>query len=360
MMDIDRGRNGRTPRLRSLDVESQQDFVRGFRQWMFTELDPVVNAHAESLLKRQGVIGGDNTETGELRDIFDSDPFIASRMRVWITNQRQMWKGLTDQLRSNPEHYMAELEGVEVSGPGHLDLDPGLEIPDSCRHEIHIQPGGYVGDDFAGAIYHYGTNSFYMGQNDSDQFHIALAERVARPADGQVDRIVDIGCGIGQLTLSLKEKFPDAKVSGIDVAAPLLRYAHKRGVELGVDVDLLQRLAEDTRLDAGSVDLVTAYILFHEVPAASTHAICAEVFRILRPGGVFDVTDFPTGPLRAQTTPFQKYRSWADHHYNGERWSQEFVTSDLLQTLRSVGFEAEFQPSKHAWAIPNYVARKPG
>ncbi len=360
MIDIDRGQNGRTPRLRSLDVESQQDFVRGFRQWMFTELDPVIAAHAETLVKLHGVGAEGEPKVEDLRAVFDPDPFIASRMRVWITNQRQMWKGLTDQLQSNPQHYMAELDDGEASGPGRLDLDPGLAVPDSCRHEIHIQPGGYVGDDFAGAIYHYGTNSFYMGQNDSDEFHIALAQRVARPADGRVDRIVDLGCGIGQLTLSLKEAFPDAEVWGIDVAAPLLRYAHKRGVELALEVGFAQRLAEDTRFDGGSIDLVAAYILFHEVPAASARAICAEVFRILRPGGVFDVTDFPTGPLRAHDTPYQRYRSWADHHYNGERWSQEFVTSDLLQTLRSVGFEAEFQPSKHAWAIPNYVARKPG
>ena len=359
MTDIDRGQHGRMPRVRSLDLESQQDFVRGFRQWMFSDLDPAVNAHAAKL-ELMGEVRGPEPEVEVLRATFDRDPFIAARMRLWITNQRQMWKGLADQFQSNPGHYLSELDRADTAGPGRLELDPALDLPDYCRHEIHIQPGGYVGDDFAGALYHHGTNSFYMGQNDSDEFHIALAQRVARPADGSVQRIVDLGCGIGQLTLSLKEAFPDAEVLGLDAAAPLLRYAHKRGVDLGLDVGFVHRLAEDTRLASGSIDLATAYILFHEVPRVSAEAICAEVFRILRPGGVFDVTDFATGGLRQQATPFQKYRAWMDHHYNGERWAQEFVTSDFVQTLRDVGFEAEAQASKHAWALPNYVARKPG
>jgi hypothetical protein len=84
------------------------------------------------------------------------------------------------------------------------------------------------------------------------------------------------------------------------------------------------------------------------------------VFRILRPGGVFDVTDFATGAARSKEPPFATYRSWADHHYNGERWREEFVNSDFLETLREAGFEAELLPSKMAWVQPNYVARKPG
>ena len=60
----------------------------------------------------------------------------------------------------------------------------------------------------------------------------------------------------------------------------------------------------------GSVDLVTAYILFHEVPTEAAKAICAEAARILRPGGVFNVVDFQTGN-RVSGTPFRKFISWA-------------------------------------------------
>jgi SAM-dependent methyltransferase len=356
MVNIERGTNGRTPRLRSLDLESQQDFVRGFREWMVTDMDSQVRVHSEELVRRQA---DGNADLDTLRRAFDPDPLIASRLRVWITNQRQMWTGLEEQFSRYRDHYRAELDRADAMGPGSLALNPDLDIPDYCRHEVHIQPGGYVGNELAGALYHYGTNSFYMGQNDSDEFHIMLAKRAARPADGRVARVVDLGCGIGQLTIALKEQFPDADVTGIDVAGPMLRYAHKRAVDLKSDVHFVQRLAEETGIDSGSVDLVTAYILFHEVPVAIAQKICAEAFRILRPGGVFDVTDFATGPQRTAEPPFATYRSWADHQFNGERWREEFVNCDFLAILRDAGFTAELHPSKLSWMSPNYVARKP-
>jgi ubiquinone/menaquinone biosynthesis C-methylase UbiE len=360
MIDIDRGTNGRTARLRSLDVESQQDFVRGFREWMVTDMDAQIRDHSEALLQAHGVTADRASDVETLRSVFDPDPLIAARLRVWITNQRQLWSGLSGQLGRHRDHYLAELDRSDAMGPGSVELDPDLNIPDYCRHEIHIQPGGYVGDELSGPIYHYGTNSFYMGQNDADEFHTMLARRTARPHDGQVKTIVDLGTGIGQLAMTLKETFPEADVIGLDVAGPMLRYAHKRAVELGLDVRFVQRLAEDTKLASGSVDIATAYILFHEVPKTVAQDICAEVFRILRPGAVFDVTDFATGALKAQAPAFATYRSWADHHFNGERWREEFVNSDFVQTLRDAGFEAELQPSKVAWMTPNYVARKPG
>jgi ubiquinone/menaquinone biosynthesis C-methylase UbiE len=174
-----------------------------------------------------------------------------------------------------------------------------------------------------------------------------------------VTAVVDLGCGIGQLAMALKEVFPGAAVTGIDVAAPMLRYGHQRASALGLEVDFVQALAQSTPLPSGSVDLITAYLLFHEVPQSVGRDICAEAFRLLRPGGVFDVSDFPSGSLRQASPAYAKYRSWLDHHYNGERWSQEFVNSDFIATLESVGFSAELRSSKIAWVVPNYVARKP-
>ena len=52
---------------------------------------------------------------------------------------------------------------AEKKGPGTLELKPAMHIPDYAKHEIHILPGGYVGDPLAGYIYHYGTNNFHMG-----------------------------------------------------------------------------------------------------------------------------------------------------------------------------------------------------
>ena len=197
-------------------------------------------------------------------------------------------KFLQDYFHDNADKYIAEMEEADNVGPGTLELNPDMELPKYTKHEIHIMPGGYVGDEFAGHIYHYGTNSFYvsvLGDNEQDQIHIGVANRLPLPEDGKVKRILIMGCGPGQMTVALKERFPDAEVWGIDVGGPLVRYGHMRARDLGVDINFAQRLAEDTKFEDGYFDIVTSYIINHELPQEANKAVIAEAYRVTRPGG---------------------------------------------------------------------------
>ena len=237
-------------------------------------------------------------------------------------------------------------------------MNPDLPVPDYARHEIHLQPGGYTADELAGAVYFEGSKIFFAGHNDADEIHLAIASQVAVPEDGIVDRVVDLGCGPGQLAVALKERFVDAQVWGLDVAAPMVRHAHLRARQMGHEMHFAQRLAEDTHLADASVDIAAAFILFHEVPPEAARAICAEVMRVLRPGGVFTIVDFHTGDRRPDRSAYRRYMAWADHHYNTERWAHAFLSSDFARTLVDAGFELSFGRDPMP-AIATYIARKP-
>ena len=176
---------------------------------------------------------------------------------------------------------------------------------------------------------------FYRGGNDQDERHRGYAGGCPLPSDGSVRRILDLGCGVGQLTVAMKERFPDAEVIGLDLAAPMLRYAHMRASELDADVLFTQRLAEDTRFPDRHFDIVISYIMFHEVTADASRRIIAEAFRVLRPGGVFYPMDFnhAGAPSAAQS-----YSEWKDHHWNNERWRLEHASLDFDGEMRRVGF----------------------
>jgi ubiquinone/menaquinone biosynthesis C-methylase UbiE len=336
-----RGSEGRMARLGSLHLEGQHDFSIGFRVVAAKAASEGARAAFDRLLEREGIDPASQVTAEEVRALIEKDPAITLASKAWLMNQRMMWKALLDHHHEHADFYLSEMEAADKKGPGKLELVKNMNIPDECRHEIHIQPGGYVGDPFAGHTYHYGTNSFYIGtrmRNDQDQIHKMAAQKLPIPADGKVRRILDYGCGIGQFTVALKERFPDAEVWGVEIGAPMLRYGHMRATKLGVGANFAQRLAQDTGFPDGYFDIVTSYIAHHEMPAATTLKVIDEARRVARRGAVYYPLDFitagaPTG------TPQGMFALWQDHRWNNEVWRMEFYKLNFNAEIEKRGFK---------------------
>jgi ubiquinone/menaquinone biosynthesis C-methylase UbiE len=349
-----RGSKGRLERLPTLDLESKHDFVTGFRKF-HGRFNKVANDRIEKILEENGLDPKAELTMEETLKLIEHDPIVGTSGRTWLSNQQVTWKILQDHFHDNSETYIAEMEAADNAGPGTLELNPDMELPKYTKHEIHIQPGGYVGDEFAGHIYHYGTNSFYVGaigDNEQDQIHIGTANRLPLPEDGKVMRILDMGCGTGQLTVALKERFPDAEVWGIDAGGPMVRYSHMRARDLGVDVNFAQRLVEDTKFEDGYFDIVTSYIINHELTQDASRAMIAEAYRITRPGGYFYPIDFRSGGDKGRA--YGQYRRWWDHRWNTEVWSREFHTLDFEGEIEKAGFTRKKETKA---ALPGFGAR---
>ena len=334
-----RGVDGRLVRLGTLDLESQQDFTLGFRLMHSKSLRTASNAAFERVLAREGIDPLTPLTIEQVRALVATEPAINIASRAWLANQQVTWKTLRDHFHAHADEYLSEMEAADKTGPGALDIPTNFDVPAYTRHEIHIQPGGYVGDPFAGHIYHYGTNSFYIsviGHNEQDQVHKSTAGRLPLPEDGKVKRILDMGCGIGQMTVALKERFPDAEVWGIDVGAPMVRYAHLRANKLGVGANVAQRLAESTQFPDNYFDIVTSYIMHHELPAEITRKVIAEAQRVTRPGGVYYPIDFMSGGNKSPAR--MMYGRWYDHRWNNEVWSLEYHNINFTEEIGQRGF----------------------
>lgn len=335
-----RGTKGRFERIPDLDLESRWDFTKGFR--IFTRrFSPIASKRIDRILESKGMDPKTEMTMAEAMTLVEHDLLVQTSGRTWISNQLLTWKMLQDYYYDHADEYLAEMEAADNDGPGTLELNPDLEIPKYAKHEIHMQLGGYVGDPFGGHIYHHGTNNFSvgssrLGENEQDQVHIRVAERFPLPRDGKVKRILDLGCGIGRVTCALKERFPDAEVWGIDVGGPLVRYAHMRARDLGINVNWAQRLAEDTKFEDDSFDIVVSYILHHEVPTEFNKKIVAEAYRLTRPGGYFYPVDFRTRGDKGRA--YAQYRRWWDHRWNMEPWAPGFVAFDFEGEIERAGF----------------------
>lgn len=334
-----RGHHGRLPRLPRLDDESYQSFVEGVRVFAGEQFaGPAIMATSQAL----GIPPAPSPRIARrrLREA-DRVPLLRARNALLRHSQSMMWRELNGSYAPHAAKLEAALAESDSQGPGTLEWSPGFEIPAYTQREFHIQPGGYQRDAIAGHVYHYGTKVFFLGANDQDGVHQEAVQATRVPADSRVERVLDLACSIGQGTTALKSRFPGAQVHGIDIAAPMLRYAHQRANSLGAEVHFAQRLAERTGFPDAHFDLVHSMIFFHEVPFEVTKQVLAELFRIIRPGGVFNAFDFPSGgPLPAGVQYFLDI----DAEFNGEPYSLEFVYGDFKAAAEAAGFQVETGP----------------
>jgi ubiquinone/menaquinone biosynthesis C-methylase UbiE len=335
-----RGAIGLFERLPELNAESVLDFHTGYRVWMMKSLSRAQVMQAVKVLRQNGIDPADDAPLDTVVDLLTADPIVALDLHNWERTQEIMWAKIKQVYDARADHFLAELAAAEGKGPGTLDLRPDLAIPDYARYEIHIQPGGYVGDRFAGYIYYHGQNVVFPHGNYQDDLQVSWARAMPRPADGKVRRVLDQGCSAGQFTMVLKKLFPDAEVWGNDVAAPMLRYAHMRTVKHGLEVHYAQELSEESHFPDNHFDLITNNLLVHEMPAAKVRELLAESYRTLRPGGVYYPLDSYTGD-QPRHTALSKYYAWRNYRWNHEVWWMEYYDLDIAQAMREAGFKVD-------------------
>jgi len=334
-----RGTVGRLERVPKLDLENYQDFCEGIRKYVFGPLTgPAMTVVEKAIQEANATADKDLSDIDDLYDMFDPIPIVKSRNRILRSVQEMTWRSLMEEYYSDPAKYAAELSDYDKRGPGTVEYNSDWEPPAYTRKPIHIMPGGYTEAELGGYVFHHGTNTFYEGMNTQDESHIEIVNGVELPKDGKVERILDIGCSIGQCTVALKERFPSAEVWGIDVGAPMVRYAHKRAVDLGQEVHFAQRLAEDTKFPDKHFDVVNSFILFHEVTLEAQAEILREIHRVLRPGGTFNIFDFPYN-MRDKFPPFFRYFIEVDSRDNCEPYSVDFTMCDFQKNLEDAGFK---------------------
>jgi len=100
-------------------------------------------------------------------------------------------------------------------------------------------------------------------------------------------RVLDVGCGTGELLMRLRAKFPAALLSGIDPVPQMLAVAKEK---LSGKEDLRVGYADKLPWQSGTFDLVVSSNMFHYI----THPVEAmrEMARVVRPGGAFVLTDW--------------------------------------------------------------------
>lgn len=131
-----------------------------------------------------------------------------------------------------------------------------------------------------------------------------MARMVAKAAGAEAPRIVEVGCGTGRNLQQLVRAMPQARISGVDLCAPMLAKAASKLRRCPQEIGLVHAAYDVHAFSESSCDvLLFSYALSMFNPGYTQALDAAQLH--LAPGGFVAVVDF-------HGTRFQAFKAWME------------------------------------------------
>ena len=197
-----------------------------------------------------------------------------------------------------------------------------------------------------------GAASDYFGAMVDD--YTDLIRRVVPRYDEMIDvlmrfmpeqptRALELGCGTGNLTLKLTQRWPNVRLTLVDASQEMIDSTRARLADLAPELaqrtTFLCRRFEDLSFDDASFDLVTSCISLHHV--ADKAPLFANIYRWLAPGGALRFADQFRG-----ATDENHDKIWTD--WQARALEPGHCTRDELQSLLDHAEAHDHYESLHA------------
>jgi ubiquinone/menaquinone biosynthesis C-methylase UbiE len=143
-------------------------------------------------------------------------------------------------------------------------------------------------------------------------------------------RVLEIGCGTGNLLLTAKQAQPAAIVVGADPDLTALARAHRKARRRGLTVQLDRGYADELPYADDSVDVVLSSFMLHHVPTDRREPAMREARRVLRPGGALHLVDIGGAGPPAD--------GWIARRVHRHELTEENFGGGIPDLLRRAGF----------------------
>ena len=170
-------------------------------------------------------------------------------------------------------------------------------------HSMHHDSKTSSGPETTGATLHRAsqydiyTSLMGLGVNRSNSRMIVEMAKI-KPGD----EVLDVGCGSGNLTLTAKRYVgASGSVYGIDASPEMIEVARKKAQRSGATAVFEVGLIENITYQDTTFDIAISRLVMHHLPDDLKRRGIAEIFRVLKPGGLLFLADFrpPTNPILA-------------------------------------------------------------
>ena len=165
---------------------------------------------------------------------------------------------------------------------------------------------------------------------------IPLIRRYPLPSE---PRILDAGCGTGEVASRLAELFPQARVLGVDIIDPHLELARSRYERLAPRLTFAHQSVFELEAPEGSFDLTVCRHVVHAIPHPDR--VIAELARVTRRGGYLHLIPEDYEMLHFQRGALDPREFWhvAPASFGAATETDLFIGRNAFGILARMGFE---------------------
>jgi tRNA (cmo5U34)-methyltransferase len=171
-----------------------------------------------------------------------------------------------------------------------------------------------------------------------------LCTEAAKYANSNATELLDIGCGAGNYTLKMLNKIPNLNCTLNDLSMPMLQRAKERvSLQTNGTVSILQEDMRNLDLPNEHFDIILAAATLHHLRDDNDWELMfSKIYRALKPGGSFWVSDFISHNTETITKLFEdKYSQYLDT-LGGPEYRQKVLNYVTYEdTPRSLNFQID-------------------
>jgi tRNA (cmo5U34)-methyltransferase len=170
------------------------------------------------------------------------------------------------------------------------------------------------------------------------------------PKDFKPKKILDLGCGTGNLTALILSKFPNAEVYALDISPEILNQCKVRFKEHS-NVFYIEQGFKDLTFEDNYFDLIVSSIAIHHVNDVTKVNLYQKIKEILKPRGIFEFADQTYGSTEEiYQTHLQRWKAAAfelgSTQENWDMWMKHQTEHDYhspvlwhIKELEKTGFK---------------------
>jgi len=210
--------------------------------------------------------------------------------------------------------------------------------PSYYLQNFHYQTDGYL-SELSANLYDLQVELLFNGAAD------AMRRRILAPLktglqeiaalEAKDTQVLDVACGTGRTLRLLRGMLPKVSLHGTDLSPTYLRKANQLLSELPGELpQLIQGNAETLPYSDQYFHGISCVFTFHELPPQARQNVINEIFRVLKPGGIFVICDSMQALDNPELIPMMENFPVLFH----EPYYKSYIHDDLGERLTAAGF----------------------